>query len=106
MVLGYFLERWQRWSFVRQLRSEEVRSRGHGSADQSPTGASGRGDSAPWSASEQSLVAAGDQVDAIVDYRDGGGGSSSMLADLLLVGAILPLACAAAWQLLGLCFRT
>ena len=106
VVLSYFLDRWQRASFVRQLRSEEAGRSSRGGAVQRAPVASSRDTVELLSGSEQSSVAAGDQAGAVMDSADGDGGSAPMLADLLLVSATLPLVCAVGWQLLGLCFRT
>jgi hypothetical protein len=106
IVLSYFLERWQHSSFVKQLRSEAAISGGQGARAQPAPGTSAPVSVELSSGSEQPQIADEDHAGAIVDSADGYSGSAPMLADMLLLGAILPLMCAVGWQLLGICFGT
>ena len=106
IVLSYFLERWQYGSFVKQLRSEQVSSISRSVRAQAASAASARASLEHPSGANRSQMAALASANAIMHSTEGDSGSAPMLADMLLLGAILPLMWAAGWQLLGLCFRT
>ena len=104
-TLSYCLERWQRMTFIWWLQVEAGSGGDTSGAQPAPAGIQ-RSAGWPYAAVSAPTVAPPRQPDAIVASLDDSCKPVALWADMLLVGAAVPLVGATVWQLLGLWLRT